>query len=232
MRPQFPLFQSHLDLAHSYWKEIVQPGDIVIDGTCGNGHDTLILCQLALSNGAGLVFAFDIQACAIANTKQLLSEKLFPEQFQRVTFINASHQNMPENLQPNAVKLLAYNLGYLPGGDKTLTTQSSGTIASLMAAEALIMPGGIISITCYPGHPAGQIEEEALLQYSRELPPSLWSCCHHRWTNRRQSPSLLIIQKRSLAKGMETEKQKLAKEFREASHDVERNAEIELWNPT
>lgn len=31
-------------------------------------------------------------------------------------------------------------------------------------------------------------------------------------------------------KGLETKKDKLAREFREASQDVERNAELELWD--
>jgi len=31
-------------------------------------------------------------------------------------------------------------------------------------------------------------------------------------------------------KGLETEKEKLAREFREASQDTERNGEIELWD--
>ncbi|MDP1880033.1 MAG: hypothetical protein Q8K60_03730 [Parachlamydiaceae bacterium] len=31
-------------------------------------------------------------------------------------------------------------------------------------------------------------------------------------------------------KGLETEKQKLAREFKEANQDVERNAEIEIWD--
>jgi predicted oxidoreductase (fatty acid repression mutant protein) len=33
-----------------------------------------------------------------------------------------------------------------------------------------------------------------------------------------------------VTKGLETEKQKLAKEFQEASQDSERNAEIEIWD--
>jgi hypothetical protein len=48
----------------------------------------------------------------------------------------------------------------------------------------------------------------------------------------------LYISKRQISKyiahlvekGLETEKQKLAREFREASRDAERNAEIELWD--
>jgi hypothetical protein len=34
----------------------------------------------------------------------------------------------------------------------------------------------------------------------------------------------------TVAKGLETEKRKLAREFREASQDIERNKEIEIWD--
>jgi hypothetical protein len=89
-----------------------------------------------------------------------------------------------------------YNLGYLPGGDKQATTSSSTTLESLKAAAALIVAGGAISVTCYPGHPAGKVEEQAVLDYAASLPPAEWSCCHHRWTNRKEAPSLLLICKR------------------------------------
>lgn len=50
----------------------------------------------------------------------------------------------------------------------------------------------------------------------------------------------LYISKRQISKfvtemvikGLETEKKRLAREFREASQDAERNAEIDLWNST
>ena len=51
----------------------------------------------------------------------------------------------------NSVRMIAYNLGYLPGGNKELTTESSTTIASVKAAQEILMAGGMISITCYPG---------------------------------------------------------------------------------
>ena len=35
---------------------------------------------------------------------------------------------------------------------------------------------------------------------------------------------------KAVVKGLETEKQKMAREFREASQDEERNAEVELWD--
>lgn len=48
----------------------------------------------------------------------------------------------------------------------------------------------------------------------------------------------LYISKRQISKfvaqlvekGLEIEKRKLAREFQEANHDIERNAEIEIWD--
>lgn len=189
--------QSHLELAHHYWKDIVSIGDIVIDATCGNGQDSLALCKLALTPGRGTLFALDIQPSAISNTQKLLSENLPDELIKRVIFVEGSHQIFPNDIKEASVKLIVYNLGYLPRGDKTLTTQTSSTLASMMAAQNLLIKGGVISFTCYPGHAEGANEETALLASCQQLPSHLWNCCHHRWINRPKAPSLLLLQKRS-----------------------------------
>ena len=67
----------------------------MIDATCGNGHDTLMLCRLALKNDCGQVYAIDIQPGAIAKAKQLLAGQLPFEQLQKVHFIEGSHLQMP-----------------------------------------------------------------------------------------------------------------------------------------
>lgn len=195
MRSSFSLFQSHLDLAHSYWSQIVQIGDTVIDATCGNGHDTLKLCQLALSIDKGKVYALDIQAQAIHSTSHYLQTHLSPEQKRGVEFHQRCHSTFPDDIQPGSIKLIVYNLGYLPGGDKAQTTQRETTLQSLHQAQELLKPGGLISLTCYPGHAEGAKEQEFLLNYAASLSPYRWSCCHHCWLNRKQAPSLLIIQK-------------------------------------
>ena len=195
MMTKFFLFQSHIDLAHSYWEQLVEPGDTVIDATCGNGHDTLILSTLALKEGLGTVYAFDIQEMAIKNSHELLSKNLKTEDFAQVKFIQESHADFPSIIQPNSVKLIVYNLGYLPGGDKHKTTLSEVTAQSIQKAMELVMPGGLISITCYPGHPEGALEEAYLLKLEAALDPKSWSCCHHRWINRKHAPSLLLMQK-------------------------------------
>jgi hypothetical protein len=196
MKYSFPLFHSHLvDLAHTYWSQFVKTGDIVIDATCGNGHDTLKLCQLALSIDKGKVYAFDIQEQAIQLTTHYLASHLSPELMQRVILQQGCHSTFPSEISPGSVKLIVYNLGYLPKGNKAKTTQERTTIQSLSQAQALVQPGGVITMICYPGHAEGVKEQEAILAYASQLSPIDWSCCQHRWLNRNQAPNLILIQK-------------------------------------
>jgi len=195
MRHSFPLFQSHLDLAHHYWQQNVQIGDRVIDATCGNGHDTLKLCQLTLSIDKGKVYAIDIQSQAIESTRIFLGTHLSLDLMKRVELQQYCHSSFPDAILPGSIKLIVYNLGYLPGGNKAHTTQLETTLKSLNQAQKLLTQGGIISVTCYPGHPEGAKEQEALVAYASHLSPREWSCCQHVWLNRSQAPSLLLIQK-------------------------------------
>lgn len=191
--PPHPFLRSHLTLAHHFWETIVIPGDTVIDATCGNGHDTLCLAKLALTEDSGTVFAFDIQSKAIEKTKLLLQTNLSKDLTNRISLLQSSHKSFPKEILPKSVKLIAYNLGYLPGGDKKLTTMAESTLESLHSALKLISPEGMISITCYPGHSQGKIEEDAIIKYAASLDPRAWNCIHHRWINRPQSPNLMLI---------------------------------------
>lgn len=192
----FPLFQSHLDLAHQYWKKLVIPGDLVIDATCGNGHDTLFLATLALNETQGSLYTLDIQPEALEKAKERLQAHIPLSYFSRIHFIPGCHSTFPAPLLPESVKLIVYNLGYLPGGNKTLTTQSNTTLESLQNALPLLAPQGVISIMCYPGHPEGKVEEVKIIEYLSTLDRWEWNCCHHRWINKQDAPSLLLLQKR------------------------------------
>ena len=189
MRAEFPLFQSHLDLAHSYWCRLLLPDDSVLDATCGNGHDALALAQFVPE---GRLFVCDIQETALRQTKELLSQEL-PD-FKRLEFLHSSHSEIGNRISPETLGAVVYNLGYLPGADKSLTTELSSTLSSIQQALSWIRPGGFISVTCYPGHEEGAREEEALLEYFSSLSPKEWSICHHRWVNRRRAPSLFLLQ--------------------------------------
>lgn len=195
MNKQDSLFKSHINLAHRYWRELLVPGDIVIDATCGNGKDSLCLAQLAIKNNTGQLYCLDVQAQAIESTQNYLKKHLAEEDYLRICFMHGCHSAFPQNIKPKTVKLIVYNLGYLPSGNKELTTQTTTTLLSIQNALDLIIPGGMISITCYPGHAEGAIEEINLLKFAASLSPQIWSCCHHKWVNRMNSPSLLLLQK-------------------------------------
>jgi hypothetical protein len=183
-RSSFPIFSSHLDLAHSLWKEIVTSDDLVIDCTLGNGYDTQFLVELEPYR----IIAIDIQEEALHQAKKRVVSDC-------VEFVLADHADFPEKLEDQSVKLAVYNLGYLPGGNKSMTTTVEKSLASVQKMAKKIFPGGALSITCYPGHEEGVKEESALQEWASLLSPSEWMVSYIRWLNRGKSPSLLWIVK-------------------------------------
>ncbi len=183
----------HIQMAHKYWQGHLQPGDCVIDATCGNGHDTLFLSQIVLSAEEGKVIGFDIQEKAIMNTKERLKNHLQDSQLNQVFLFHKPHQELKSIALEKPPQLIVYNLGYLPGGDKTKTTQTHETLQSIEQSLAIIAKNGALSITCYPGHSEGEKEEKAILQYVASLPSTEWVVSYHAWVNRPKSPSLLWI---------------------------------------
>jgi hypothetical protein len=141
------------------------------------------------------VIAIDIQQEAIGRTRKLLEESLPADILPRVHLYNQSHGDFPQMATQKPVKLIVYNLGYLPRGDKGLTTMTQTTLESVEKALSLLHPGGALSITCYPGHVEGAAEEKALLAMAATLSPAIWNVCYHSFPNRVQAPTLILIQK-------------------------------------
>jgi hypothetical protein len=186
-------YSPHLSLAHGYWKALLRAGDIAIDATCGNGHDTAILAQLLLPNPNSLLYGLDVQQSALDKTSLLIRQSIPESHTARVSLYQRCHSEIDRIPLPFPPRLIVYNLGYLPGGDKSITTLTGTTLQSLQKAIFLLAPGGAISVTCYPGHPEGKKEEIAILNWAELLPHAKWQVCHHRWINRSSSPSLLWI---------------------------------------
>ena len=173
------MHKPHLQQAHLYWRNLLKPEDQVIDATCGNGKDALELVGLIPK---GHVYAIDIQEIALQKARTLIPHP-------NITFLLQSHTDLPSG----TFKLIVYNLGYLPGGNKNLTTMTKTTLESLEKAAQLIIIGGALSITCYPGHPEGALEEEAVHQWVANLDSKKWLIRHHLW--REKSPTLFFIMK-------------------------------------
>lgn len=198
MRSTFPLYNSHLDLAHSWWKKNLHPGDSALDATCGNGHDTLFIAKCILTPEHGKLWGFDIQQVALDNTRHNLEQNLSKECMDRVRLILGSHADLPMEMKQERLKLAVYNLGYLPGGNKSVTTMTDTTLRSLEAVSSIIAPEGVISVTCYPGHAEGALEQNAVIEWASVLDRREWNVCFHRWVNAPTSPSLLLMQRSAL----------------------------------
>jgi len=180
---------SHLKLAHQYWESFLQSGDFAIDATCGNGHDSLALAKLV----EGHLLCIDVQKRALERTKEHLKKNLPSFQFKNIIYHLGCHSALPSLIE--SPRLIVYNLGYLPGSDKQVVTETESTLNSLRASLNALKPGGALSITCYSGHKKGEKEEKAVLSFAKSLSKKDFQVCHHQWINRLNSPSLLLIQK-------------------------------------
>jgi hypothetical protein len=164
---------SLLKQAHNLLKARLHNGDIVIDATAGNGHDSLFLAQQIAPSG--LVYGFDIQTAAInATHNRLLAANL--RNF--ALLIQHSHAQMSEYIAPEhhgKINAIMFNLGYLPHGDKTIITQSDSTLSALNLAVELLASDGVITILAYPGHQGGDSETVQVANWCYQLNPEKFS---------------------------------------------------------
>jgi hypothetical protein len=86
-----------------------------------------------------------------------------------------------------------YNLGYLPGGDKSIVTTPQSTLRSIFSALPLIQAGGVITVLCYRGHVGGNDETTLLLSHLPKLDVAEWSVCVHSLLADPSSPLLISL---------------------------------------
>ncbi|WP_432774194.1 class I SAM-dependent methyltransferase [Brevibacillus gelatini] len=185
------MFPNVLEVARKLIRERVQPGETVIDATMGNGNDTLFLAQLVSETGH--VIAFDIQPQAIAKTKERLEREGLLD---RVELKLASHEEI-ESLDVQAAAIM-FNLGYLPGGNKEITTQAASTIRAIESGLRVLRPGGIMTVMIYWGHAAGEVEKEAVEAFCQELSQMEFLVLKYQYINQQnQAPFLLAIERRA-----------------------------------
>ena len=178
-------------LAHQILGGMLGEGDWVVDATAGNGHDTQFLAECV--GETGRVFALDIQAAAIAAARTRVGGAANVEFFQK------SHAFMEENVPQASITAVMFNLGYLPGEDHEITTDAAGTLAALDAAARLLkQPGGILSIICYPGHPAGKLEAEAVEMWLADRAETGWRIAKYAAIHTRRAAPFLLVARRHL----------------------------------
>ncbi len=171
--------------AHLLMKDRLRPGDAAVDGTAGNGHDTLFLAHLVGKEGK--VWAFDIQAAAVTETRRRLADAGVT---QAVVF-HAGHEIMADHVPQEwqgRLKGIMLNLGYLPGSDKIMTTQVKTTLEAVQAAVQMLAPGGLMTIAVYPGHEDGALEQSAIEAWASSLPTKEYEAQLIRPINRQSPP--------------------------------------------
>ncbi|MEE6452250.1 class I SAM-dependent methyltransferase [Gottfriedia acidiceleris] len=185
-----------LPYARKLLQSTVKEGDITIDATIGNGHDTVFLAKLV--GETGHVYGFDIQELAIQKTTERLNNENLSKQ---VTLLHRSHAEVkkvfPASLQKK-LKGAIFNLGYLPGSDKSVVTVPESTISSIEQILEMMAPEGIIVVVIYHGHEGGEIEKDALMNFAQNIPQDLAHVLTYRFINQANNPPfILAIEKRA-----------------------------------
>jgi predicted methyltransferase len=183
-----------LAFAHGLLRAALQPGDRALDATAGNGHDTLLLAQCVGESGS--VYAFDVQESALAATQSRLQQAGL---LSRVTLVADSHANLRHHVALG-LQAAIFNLGYLPGSCKTVTTHAASTLAALEQTLDLLLPGGIVVLMVYCAHPGGNEESDAVLGWAQALDPRRAVAVRYGLVNQDGSPPyVLALEKRSQA---------------------------------
>lgn len=181
------MLETAVTFSHTLLKKSISPGDTVVDATVGNGNDTILLASLV--GKTGKVIGFDIQSDAINKTKeQLLFSGLLPQ----VSLHETSHEYVADFIPINhELGGAIFNLGYLPGGNKEITTLKESTIKSIASMLDYLRVGSLVVIVVYSGHDIGA-EEDALLNYVQKLNQKQFSVLHYQFLNQKNNPPSVI----------------------------------------
>lgn len=151
--------------AHELVASVLGPGDLAVDATAGNGHDTVHLARCV--GGAGLVVGVDRSARAIEATRERVDRAGVGG---RCRLVCRGHEELAEILAGQAPgrvpRVVMFNLGYLPGDDMTTATASATTLAALAVGLELLPPGGLLTVILYSGHPGGAEEARAVVAWA------------------------------------------------------------------
>lgn len=153
-------------------EQLLETGDMCIDATAGNGHDTATMAGLV--GESGKVFAIDIQETAIDSTKSKLEQLGFGNRCEYLLGDHAKHLENLLNLHRGEVRAITFNLGYLPGSDKKCITKPQTTLAALHSATQLLGERSALFITAYRGHSGGLEEANIVENFIQHLEKPSW----------------------------------------------------------
>ena len=171
----------------------IKENGVYADFTMGKGNDTLYIKK---SCPSCKIYAFDIQKEAVEITKKRLEYENCLDD--NIFLIHDSHANfkkyMPDNTELDGA---IFNLGYLPGGDKSVTTKTDSTLSCLKDALDILKIGGVIVVSVYPGHDEGTKEGKKIFDFAENLDKKQFDCLYHRLINIPEAPFIIAFQKKT-----------------------------------
>lgn len=174
-----------LPFAKTLLESAINPEDTVIDATAGNGHDTVFLGELATT-----VHTFDVQEQAIQSTYLKVQEAGLCN----VKLHHTGHENVLDLVQEE-IGAAIFNLGYLPGGDHSITTQGPTTWRAVQGMLKLLKVHGLVVLVIYHGHDQGKVERHYIEERVEELDSRAYQVLKYQFVNRPTSPYILCIEK-------------------------------------
>ena len=157
-------------------------GKIAVDATVGKGKDSLKLLEAV--GDEGFLYGFDLQEEAIEAANKILKD------YKNYKLFLDSHENIDKI---EKFDLVIYNLGYLPGSDKKITTLKDSTIVSLKKATEKISEGGIIIVVSYLGHENSLEERLGVDEFLKDLDQKKFKVEKREFYNQKNNPPIVYL---------------------------------------
>lgn len=172
-------------------RNYLKKGSICVDATLGNGKDSLKIYKTL--DGDCKIYSFDIQDQAIIKSKKLFAENKINEY--KIKIINDSHENI-YNYIHEPVDFFIMNLGYLPGGNKDITTNFKSVKIFLDKITLIMKAKSFGLIIFYPGHEKGMEEYIEISKYLSDLDQNKFNVSKIEQMNQKNQPPLVVMLER------------------------------------
>lgn len=175
-----------IQYAQTLMRQALEAGDIAIDATAGNGHDTVFLAELV--GAYGYVYAFDVQKEAVNATLLRVLDHSFED---RVRVLNRGHEEVDQFVD-KPIGAAIFNLGYLPGSDHSIVTKPNTTVEAIEKMLKLLKVGGMIVLVVYHGHEGGKEERDEVIRFVSELPQKYVHVLRYEFINQKNDPPFIL----------------------------------------
>lgn len=176
------IINNPVKLSHYLIENRVENNIRACDMTAGNGKDSKFILD---NKNPKILYAFDIQKLSQERCKKLIGQR------KNFKFILDDHKNIEKYIEEK-IDLFIYNLGFLPKGDKSITTNYKSVIESLKSCLNLLNENGLILITFYPGHEEGKNEEKYVGEFLKNLDQKTFQVIKYNFYNQINNPPFLI----------------------------------------